>query len=496
VTELSRRRRIAVLLLCCTSLFIVSLDATIVNIALPVIARDLHAPISGMQWVVDAYVLVVGGLLMLSGSTADRVGRRRVFQIGLALFSLGSLLCSVAPSLGWLIAFRMLQATGGSMLNPVAMSIIANVFTDPRERARAIGVWGGIGGISLAAGPPVGGLIVETLGWPGIFWINVPIGVATIVLTALLVPESRAPRPRRLDPLGQLLVMATLTTLCFGIIEGPNLGWSAAPVLGCFAVAALCLAALLWYEPRRDDPLIDLRFFRSAPFSGAVAIAVCSFAALGGFLFINTIYLQNVRGLTPLEAGIYTLPMALATLVLSPVSGRLVAARGARPPLTVAGVLITLAGLLLTRVTADTPVLPLLVVYVVFGAGFGLVNAPLTNTAVSGMPRAQAGVAAAVSSTGRQVGQLLGVAIAGSIVASSLAVPRGPEFAHASEAVWWMVAGYGALVLALGLATTGRRAYRTAARVAERLFHEEPSAAAAGRGASSGPGTTGGATRS
>lgn len=474
MTELTRRRRMAVLLLCCTSLFIVSLDSTIVNVALPVIGRDLRAPISGLQWVVDAYVLVVGGLLMLSGSTADRVGRRRIFQTGLALFSLGSLLCSVAPTLGWLIAFRMLQAAGGSMLNPVAMSIIANVFTDPRERARAIGVWGGVGGISLAAGPPVGGLIVESLGWRGIFWINVPIGIATIVLTALLVPESRAPRPRRLDPAGQLLVMVMLTTLCFGIIEGPNLGWASPPVLGCFAAAALAVIGLLWYEPRRVDPLIDLRFFRSAPFCGAAVIAVCSFAALGGFLFVNTLYLQNVRGLSPLDAGLYTLPMALATLVLSPVSGRVVAARGARPPLVIAGVLITLAGLLLTRVTPDTPVLPLLAVYVVFGAGFGLVNAPLTNTAVAGMPRSQAGVAAAVSSTGRQVGQLLGVAIAGSIIASSLAVPQGPVFTQASQAVWWMVAGYGALVLALGVLTTGPRARATAARVAELLFQEEP----------------------
>ena len=316
VTELSRRRRVAVLLLCCTSLFVVSLDATIVNIALPVIARDLNAPISGMQWVVDAYVLVVGGLLMLSGSTADRIGRRRVFQTGLALFSLGSLLCSLAPSLGWLIAFRMLQATGGSMLNPVAMSIIANMFTDPRERARAIGVWGGVVGICLAAGPPVGGLLVEGFGWPVIFWINVPIGVAAIVLTALLVPESRAPRPRRLDPRRPAARHGDAHRAVLRHHRGPRPRLDAAPVLGCFAAAALCLAALLWYEPRREDPLIDLRFFRSAPFSGAVAIAVCSFAALGGFLFINTLYLQNVRGLSPLEAGVHTLPMAGHALAL------------------------------------------------------------------------------------------------------------------------------------------------------------------------------------
>lgn len=471
--EPTRRRRMAVLLICCTSLFIVALDGTIVNVALPAIGRDLGAPISGMQWTVDAYTLVVGGLLMLSGSTADRIGRRRVFQTGLALFSLGSLLCSVAPSLGWLIAFRMVQAAGGSMLNPVAVSIITNVFTDARERARALGVWGGIGGVSMAAGPLAGGLLVDTLGWRAIFWINVPIGLAAIVLTALVVPESKAPRPRRIDPAGQALIMLLLVSLCFGIIEGPNEGWTSPLILACFGVAALALAVLVRYETRHPEPLIDLRFFRSVPFSGAALTAICSFAGLGGFLFINTLYLQNVRGLSPLEAGLYTLPMALAMLVSSPVSGRLVAAYGPRPPMVIAGAMMAVAGLLLTRVAPDTPPPTLFTVYVLFGVGFGLVNAPITNTAVNGMPRSQAGLAAAISSTSRQVGQSFGVAIAGSIVASAIVAPQGPAFTRASHAVWWMLAGYGALVLALGVLTTGRRARATAARVAERLFDDD-----------------------
>src|SRR3954469_14439354 len=197
VTDLSRRRRVLVLSICCMSLLLVGLDATIVNVALPSIGRDLSASVSGLQWVVDAYTLVLATLLMLSGSTADRLGRKRIFLLGLVLFTIGSLLCSVAPGLGWLIAFRMLQAVGGSMLNPVAMSIITNVFTDPRERARAIGVWGGVVGLSFAVGPVLGGALIDSIGWRAIFWVNVPIGVAAFVLTVLFVPESRAPHARR-----------------------------------------------------------------------------------------------------------------------------------------------------------------------------------------------------------------------------------------------------------------------------------------------------------
>src|SRR4030088_709168 len=237
-----RRRRLLILGICSMSLLIVGLDSTIVNIALPAIHRSFHSSFSGLQWTIDAYVLVIASLLMLSGSTADRIGRRRTFQTGLVLFTLGSLLCSLAPSLGWLVVFRIIQAVGGSMLNPVAMSIITNTFRDPKERARAIGVWGGVVGISMSLGPIVGGALVGSVGWRSIFWINIPIGVLALVLTALFVPESRAPRPRRLDPVGQLLVMVALATLTYGIIEGPNAGWWSARIIGLFTVFVITLA--------------------------------------------------------------------------------------------------------------------------------------------------------------------------------------------------------------------------------------------------------------
>jgi len=358
------------------------------------------------------------------------------------------------------------------------MSIITNTFTEPRERARAIGVWGGVVGLSMALGPVLGGVLVETLGWRSIFWINVPVGIAAVVLTALFVPESRAPRPRRIDLVGQALVLILLASITYGIIEGPGAGWGSAEIVGCFVLGAAALAGLLLYEPRRADPLLDLRFFRSVPFSGATLIAVSAFAALAGFLFLNTLYLQDARGLSALHAGLYTLPMAAMTAVFAPLSGRLVAARGARLPLILAGTAMTLAILPLTRLTTTTPDAVLIGSYLLFGIGFGLVNAPITNTAVSGMPRAQAGVAAAVASTSRQVGGSLGVAVIGAAVVSGFDGSMATGFAAASHAGWWIVAGCGLAVLTLGVLTTGRRARATADRTAAELIDSSDAVAA------------------
>ncbi|MEU5974160.1 MFS transporter [Streptomyces sp. NPDC047315] len=475
MSELTSRRRLLVLGICCMSLLIVSLDNTILNVALPSMGRELEASVSGLQWTIDAYTLVLASLLMLAGSTADRIGRRRVFMAGLVLFTLGSALCSVAPSLELLVVFRMVQAVGGSMLNPVAMSIITNTFTDPAERARAIGVWGGVVGISMAAGPLVGGLLVDTVGWRSIFWVNLPVGLAALLLTWRYVPESRAPKPRRADPVGQLLVIALLGSLTYAIIEK-------SPVAAAFAAGALI--GVLLYEPRRREPLIDLRFFRSAPFSGATVIAIAAFAALAGFLFMNTLYLQDVRGYSALHAGLYMLPMAGLTFVCAPLSGRMVGSRGPRLPLLIAGVTMAASGLLFAIFQAETSNALLFTGYVLFGIGFGLVNAPITNTAVSGMPRSQAGVAAAVASTSRQIGATLGVAVIGTVLATGVATAAGAaarstayadSFLDASRTAWWIIAGCGFLVLVVGALTTGAWAQSTALSCAHRLEEPEPS---------------------
>jgi len=477
-----RRKRLLILGICSMSLLIVGLDTTIVNVALPAIHRAFHASVSGLQWTIDAYTLVLASLLMLSGSTADRIGRRRVFQLGLALFSLGSLLCALAPSLGLLVAARILQAIGGSMLNPVAMSIIRNVFEDPRERAQAIGVWGGVVGISLALGPVVGGALVDSVGWRAVFLVNLPVGALALILTALFVPESRAEHARRIDPLGQVLVIVALATLTYGIIEAPTSGWLSAQTLVLFAVAISAFAGLVAYELRRDQPLIEIRFFGSAPFSGASAIAVCAFASLGGFLFLNTLYLQDVRGLSPFDAGLYTLPMAALMLVIAPLSGRLVASSGSRLPLAGGSVALIAGAGILTQLTATTPFAVLIVSYVLFGLGLGLINPPITNTAVSGMPPSQAGVAAAVASTSRQVGQTLGVAVLGAIAGSGAAGAIGASFPAATHTSWWIIVGLGVLVLGLALLTTTRWADQTARQTAERFREGTPAGTLRGPG--------------
>ncbi|MFJ8631264.1 MFS transporter [Streptomyces sp. NPDC093568] len=470
--ELSPRRRMLVLAICCMSLLIVSLDTTALNVSLPSLQRDLGASTSGLQWTIDAYTLVLASLLMLAGSTADRIGRKRVFMTGLVLFTIGSALCSLAPNLDALIAFRMIQAVGGSMLNPVAMSIITNTFTDPRERARAIGVWGGVVGISMAAGPLVGGLLVDAVDWRAIFWVNLPVGLTALLLTLRFVPESRAPKARRLDPVGQILVIALFGSLTYSIIEAPNAGLSS--VLPFAAIALAALLGLLAYEPRRSEPLIDLRFFRSAPFSGATVIAIGAFAGLGGFLFLSTLYLQNVRGLDALHAGLWMLPMATPMFLCAPLSGRLVGSRGPRVPLAVAGVAMTASALLFALFDAETSDVTLILGYVLFGIGFGFVNAPITNTAVSGMPRAQAGVAAAVASTSRQLGQTLGVAVVGAVLASGVSASSYKEsFVSAAVPGWWVVTGCGLLVLVVGLVTSGPWARGTAERAAEKLASPE-----------------------
>jgi EmrB/QacA subfamily drug resistance transporter len=461
-----------VLCVCCLSLLIVGLDSTIVNVALPAIHRSLHASLSGLQWIVDAYTLPLASLLMLGGSTGDRLGRRRVFQTGLLTFVIGSVLCAVAPSLGVLIAARAFQAVGGAMLNPVALSIVRNVFDDPHERAQAVGLWGAMVGFSVGLGPVLGGLFVDTIGWRFVFLVNVPIGLLAILLTAIYVPESRAAWARRVDPVGQLLVILGLATLTYAIIEGQGDGWGSATILTLFVVSLLSFALLVPYELHRREPLIEVRFFRSAPFSGAAIIAFFAFAGFAGFLLLNTLYLQDVRGFSALHAGLCTLPLAVCTVFLPPLSGRLVARRGNRVPLLLAATGMLVGPLMLVGLEPQTSIWLLLAAYVVFGIGLGLVNAPITNTAISGMPPAQAGVAAAVASTCRQVGTTIGIAVSGAVVGAGSATIAGPRFAHATHAGWWLMVGFAAVIFIVGAATTTTWAFGTARATAARLEFE------------------------
>jgi EmrB/QacA subfamily drug resistance transporter len=463
IGNLSPRRKVVILVSCCLSLLIVSMDATIVNVAIPSVRADLHASASQMQWVIDIYTLVLASLLMLSGATGDRFGRRRVFQIGLVVFAAGSLLCSVAPGIETLIAARFLQAIGGSMLNPVALSIITQVFTGRVERARAVGVWGAVVGISMALGPMVGGMLIDLISWRAVFWINLPICAAAIILTAIFVPETKSVTMRNIDPVGQGLAVTFLFGVVYVLIEGPGLGWTNTRTLVVLVVAVLAFVAFLRYEARRRDPFVDLRFFRSVPFASATLTAVCAFAAWGAFLFMMALYLQGDRHYSAVHTGLIYLPIAVGALLFSPLSGRLVGRFGSRPSLLAAGVLITTASLLLTGLTATTPVWALVAVFAVFGTGFAMVNAPITNAAVSGMPTDRAGAAAAVTSTSRQVGVSIGVALCGSLAGSALST-AGTDFA--AVPLWLVCAGLGLCITALALVGTSRRALRSADRVA------------------------------
>jgi EmrB/QacA subfamily drug resistance transporter len=476
-----RRRRLVVLLVCSSSLFITYLDSTILTVALPTLQKELHASIAGLQWVSDSYLLVVASLLMLTGSTADRLGRKRLFLVGLAGFSLGSLLCSLAPNTGSLIALRMLQGIGGSMLTPVSLSIVRNTFHDPRERAQALGIWSGIFGVAAACGPVVGGILVSSVGWRSIFWVNVPIGAAMIAATIRYVPESRAPRPRRVDVPGQLLMIAFLGSLTYAVIQGPVAGWAAAPILALFAVAAVSLAAFVAVERRHPEPLLELRFFRSQPFTGAAVIAVLAFVVLGGFLFVITLYLQQARGFSPLRAGLSLLPAMIVMAIAAPVAGQVTGRHGARVPLVASGLLIAAGMALLLGLGPGTSFTLVTVALAVTGAGLGLVNPPITNIGVSGMPPAQAGVASAVISATRQFGSVLGVAVMGDLVTTGVSSglargeTRAAALAAATHGPWAVAAGCGLVIALTGYLTTTARAHASAAAIAD-------APAAAGRG--------------
>lgn len=482
--ELNRHARLLVLGVCSLSLLMATLDNTIVNVALPVLQRQFHASVSELQWVADAYLLVLASMLLLAGSLGDRFGRRRVLRIGLTIFGLGSLACSLAPDLPFLIGARMLQACGGCMLNPNSLSIISNVFRDPKERAGAIGFWGGVVGIGTAAGPILGGGLIDAVDWRAIFWVNIPVVVTALVLLRLFVPESKADEPRRADPTGQVVAITVLAALTYAIIEGPSQGWGSPPILACSALAVGGAVAFVVWERRRDQPLLELGFFRSPPFSGATAIAVLAFVILAGWLFLNTLYLQEVRGYSPLLAGVVTLPATVVIAAVAPLTGRLVGRRGARLPLTFSGLALAVGTAMLVATTPHTPYLYLAGAYFAIGLGFGSVNPPITNSAVSGMPLARSGVASAIAGTARQVGSVLGVAVLGAIASSQVHARLGAHlstadkaaFTSATHMAWALTCACGVVIAVVAYATTGPRAKE----VAERVMEQETGAQEAG----------------
>lgn len=443
VDSLSARRRWTILTICALALFVVGLDTTIVTVGLPEIGHGLGVEADRLAWVIDAYTVMLASLLLTSGALADRFGRRRVFQIGLFVFGAASLACALAPSLTVLVVARAMQGVGASMLTPVALAIVVNTMTDPTERARAIGVWSAVFGISMAAGPMTGGILIAAFDWRALFWINIPVVLAAMILVVVFVPESRSLNPRRLDLPGQLLLVLLLGTTIALLIEGPRLGWTSTILFVGVGAVGLLTAAFIWVESKRAHPLLEPALFRVRSFSGAVLGAMTVFIAFSMTLLMTTLLLQNVYGWSPLSTGAAILPMAVGATLCAPVSGYLVGWKGPRLSLLLAGASIFIGGFLLLAVSLTGSVPLLLIAYLIMGIGVGFANAPITNTAVSELPPERAGVAGGATSTARQFGTAIGIALAGGLAAGS--DPGG--FASASLAGWITIAACGAVLM-------------------------------------------------
>ncbi|MGK5638119.1 MFS transporter [Streptomyces sp. URMC 126] len=460
MTELAPRRPGLVLTVCAASILLIGVDVTALNVALPAMERDLRASVSGMQWAVAAYSLTLATLMLYTGSTGDRIGRKRVLTAGLAVFTAGSVLCAIAPDLPSLIGFRVVQGVGAAGLGPVGLAIVADVFSGHHDRVRAMGVWMGAYGMGLAIGPVVGGLLVDTVGWRSVFWLNVPIGIVTLVAALRGVPESRAERPRRPDPVGQILVITLLAPLAYAVIEAPRAGWTAPVVITCFVVTAASCVGLLAYERRRAEPLIDLGFFRNARFSGAGAAQVCVFGTFGGFFFLTALYLQNPLRMSAREAGLWMLVPAGALALSSMCAARLARRFGKRPLLVGAGIALTASGALIALFTADSARPLLAVEYALFGLGVGLATPLVIAEGVSNLPADRTGLASAILTTAGRSAFALGVAVLGAILNAGLhgaPLSDAAAFASAVRPAWWILTAGGAATALLGIVITRER---------------------------------------
>jgi EmrB/QacA subfamily drug resistance transporter len=405
----------------CLSLLLVVLDNTILNVALPTLVDELDASTSDLQWIVDSYVLVFAGLLLSAGSLGDRYGRRRSLFAGMAIFGIGSVLAAFSGTSATLIATRALMGLGAAFVMPATLSIITNLFTDPKERARAIAAWAGVAGLGVAIGPITGGWLLEHFWWGSVFLVNVPFIVLALVVGRRLLPESRDPDQPRLDLVGAALSIVGLTALVWTLIEAPHHGWTDAVTLGGLAAAAAVLGAFVAWERHTDHPMLDLRFFADRRFSvGTGSITLVMFAMFGS-LFVLTQLLQFVFGYTALEAGIRMLPIAGAMMVVAPSSAKLVERVGTKLVVG-SGMAIIAAGLVLTsNLSPADGYGPVALAMVVLATGMALVMAPATEAIMGSLPPAKAGVGSAVNDTTRELGGALGVAVLGSLLSSAYA---------------------------------------------------------------------------
>jgi EmrB/QacA subfamily drug resistance transporter len=417
-TPVFKRRPIAALAFICLSVFVISVDATIVNVALPTLSRDLDADTAQLQWIVDAYTLVMAGLMLSAGSLSDRFGRRGFLSAGLALFAITSAIAAQVNSADALIVARAAMGVGAAVIFPTTLSLITNIFTDPVKRAKAIGLWAAMVGVGVAAGPISGGWLLEHFSWGSVFMVNVPVAAAAIIGGALFIPTSRDPAAPPVDMPGLVLSSSGVTALVYTVIEAPNWGWRSAHTTVGFASAIAILAVFALWERRTPHPMLDVTVFVNRRFSGGSLAVTAGFLTLFGFIFVITQYFQFIKGYSAFETGVRLLPVAISIAVASIVGPRIVERVGTTA--VVAGGLVTFAAGLAWASTADaaTPYLEIALQMVLLGGGLGLTTAPATEAIMGSLSADKAGVGSAVNDTTRELGGTLGVAIVGSVFAS------------------------------------------------------------------------------
>jgi EmrB/QacA subfamily drug resistance transporter len=400
-------------------LFMIMLDNTVVNVALPSIQRDLEADLSELQWIVTGYALTFAALLLVGGKAADAYGRRRIFVLGIVVFTVASLACGLATSSEMLVAARVLQGAGAALMNPATLSIIAATFP-PAQRGAAIGIWAGVSALALAIGPLVGGLLTEQLSWHWIFFVNVPVGVLGIGASYLFIDESRDETHERLDLPGLATSGLGLFALTYGLIEANTYGWTSTRILGSFAVAAVALTGFVVLERRQRAPMLQLELFRSRTYTGANTVMLLVALAMFGVFFFVSLYMQNILGYSAVQAGAAFLPMTVLIILVAPLAGRTSDRFGSRGLVTAGMLLIALQLVLFARLGQDASFADLLPALLVGGLGMAMTMTPTAAAATRAVPVDKAGVGAAVLNSARQVGGTLGIAVMGAIVASSL----------------------------------------------------------------------------
>ncbi|MDA8291539.1 MAG: DHA2 family efflux MFS transporter permease subunit [Actinomycetota bacterium] len=420
----------ATLAVLCVSLLLVSLDNTVLNVALPTLVRDLHATDTELQWIVDSYAIVFAGLLLVVGSLGDRLGRKWVFQAGLVLFAGGSAASAVSASPGALIAARAFMGVGAAGIMPSTLSILTNVFTDEYRRARAIGIWSGTTGLGIAIGPIVGGWLLDHFWWGSVFLINVPIAVVGLVASVSLVPNSRRPAAPRPDPVGALSSVVGLSLLLWGIIEAPERSWSSPLVLGAIAAGIAVLTGFVLWERRCEHPMLQLEFFANRRFSAAIASMSLVIFALMGALFVLTQYLQFSLGYDAFQTGLRIGPMALVILVVAPASSLLVRLLGTKVVVFAGMAVISVGMAMLCSTTTSGSYMDAFPAFMLLGVGTGLAFAPSTESVMGALPLEQTGVGSATNSTALQVGGALGVAVLGSLLNTRYQDRLVPLLAH------------------------------------------------------------------